>query len=177
MQDLLCNMLFVIDMQNDFITGSLGTKEAQEIVPNVVKKCRHYSENEKPIYFTRDTHYENYLDTLEGEYLPAEHCIINEFGWEIYDELKKYAEPRNVIDKHTFGYRYDYPFERYNYIPKQIEICGLCTDICVISNALILRAKFPNTKIYCDHTCCAGTTPFKHEAALNVMKSCQIEII
>ena len=187
MQDLLCDVLIVIDMQNDFITGSLGTKEAQEIVPNVVEKCKHYSENNKPIYFTQDTHYRNYLTTLEGKYLPIIHCKTNSFGWEIHEDLKAYIEPYCKYKKETFGYIEKYAFERdeidgylfesNRYAPNSIEICGLCTDICVISNALILRAKFPNTKIYCDHTCCAGTTPFKHEAALNVMKSCQIEII
>lgn len=167
------DVLIVIDMQNDFIDGSLGTPEAQAIVPKVKEKIKKYKKAGKDIIFTKDTHFENYLDTFEGKNLPVEHCIKGTEGWKINKELntKVYA---NVIHKKTFGYL-DWNVHINNY--ESIEIVGLCTDICVISNALILRAWFPNSTITVDASCCAGVTPEKHKAALEVMKSCQIEVI
>jgi len=162
--------LIVIDMQNDFVTGSLGTKEAQAIVPNVKKKIQEYVNRGDQIIFTRDTHYSNYLETQEGKMLPVEHCIYDTEGWEIVDEL----EVMNCIyvNKPSFGWD---GWLKLNY--EEIELIGVCTDICVISNALILKAQFPEVKITVDASCCAGVTPGLHEAALKVMKSCQINVI
>ena len=169
-------VLIIIDMQNDFITGALGTPEAKRIVPKVVDYLNNY---EGKVIFTRDTHYKNYLNTLEGTKLPITHCIRDTWGWEICDELKPYAE--KIINKETFG------FSDWEYLlnvnttrktaPDEIAICGLCTDICVISNALILRAAYPNVRIYVHKDMCAGVTPELHEQALEVMKSCQIDVI
>lgn len=163
-------ILIVIDMQNDFVTGSLGTKEAQAIVPNVKKKIQEYVNRGDQIIFTRDTHYSNYLETQEGKMLPVEHCIYDTEGWEIVDEL----EVMNCIyvNKTSFGWD---GWLKLNY--EEIELIGVCTDICVISNALILKAQFPEVKITVDASCCAGVTPGLHEAALKVMKSCQINVI
>ncbi|MCR4841579.1 MAG: cysteine hydrolase [Lachnospiraceae bacterium] len=162
--------LIVIDMQNDFIDGSLGTKEAVAIVDNVKKKISEYKSRGDEIIFTRDTHGENYLSTNEGKHLPVEHCIEETFGWEIREGLE--TDGATYINKPTFGYVgwSDFDFE-------EIEIVGLCTDICVVSNALILKALYPEIKITVDSSCCAGVTPESHEAALTTMKMCQIEII
>ena len=162
--------LIVIDMQNDFIDGSLGSKEAVEIVPAVKEKINEYRANGDEVIFTRDTHHENYLNTNEGHYLPVVHCIENTKGWEIREGL--YFEGAEIINKPSFGYTgwKEKSFE-------EIEIIGLCTDICVVSNALILKALFPEIKISVDPKCCAGVTPDSHNAALETMKMCQIEII
>ena len=174
-------ILIVVDMQNDFIDGSLGTKEAQAIVPKVRDKIEEYCKEDYTIFFTKDTHKDEYLDTLEGKYLPIEHCIHNTKGWNTPLELltvpgMKYAYNFFMINKNTFGFM-DWEIWINEQDLGSIEICGLCTDICVISNALILRALFPNTRIICDASCCAGTTSEKHKAALDVMESCQIEIV
>lgn len=165
-------VLIVVDMQNDFINGSLGTKEAQAIVPNVKRKIQEYRQRGDEIIFTRDTHQENYLDTQEGKKLPVKHCIENTYGWQIAEELK--MENCKYINKPTFGWLYwkDFVCE-YD----EIELVGLCTDICVVSNALILKATFPETEITVDASCCAGVTPESHKAALTTMKMCQINII
>lgn len=194
-------VLIVIDMQNDFITGSLGTPEAQAIVPKVITKIK--SKPWDSIIFTRDTHYNekdfySYEDTLEGEKLPVKHCILGERGWQLNENVlaaAKNGTPIKYIDKPTFGsrrllyYIRDAIADMTTYfnlqdcddkvcdIDVEVEICGLCTDICVISNALLLRAAFPNMKITCDSSCCAGVTPEKHLAALEVMRSCQIDVI
>lgn len=164
--------LIVVDMQVDFITGSLGSKLAEDIVPNVVGKVKNF---DGKIIFTRDTHQANYLETQEGQKLPVEHCIKDTEGWQICDELKPYAN--KIIDKVTFG-----SVELPEIIKKdaeeieEIELCGLCTDICVISNAMILKAAFPETKISIDAKCCAGVSIESHNTALNAMKAVQIEI-
>ena len=166
--------LIVIDMQNDFIDGALGTKEAQAIVPNVKKKIEEYKARGDTIVFTRDTHFDNYFETNEGKHLPVKHCIRNTRGWEIADGLV--LEGSNIFDKHTFGYAYwrDYiKIEQFT----DIELVGLCTDICVVSNALILKAQFPEINITGDASCCAGVTPESHQAALTTMKMCQINVI
>ena len=163
--------LIVIDMQNDFIDGALGTKEAQAIVPNVKKKIEEYSMRGDEVIFTRDTHHKNYLETNEGNHLPVEHCINGTYGWLIADEVN-YPEYRH-INKATFGYtmwEYEGNFE-------EVELVGLCTDICVVSNALILKAQFPEINITVDASCCAGVTPESHKAALTTMKMCQINVI
>lgn len=165
--------LIVVDMQNDFVSGSLGTKEAQAVTEQVVKKTAHYIEEGLDVIFMRDTHEENYLETMEGKKLPVKHCIRGSYGWEIIDELKPYANV--IIDKPTFGstilaeYARDKGYE-------EVELIGLCTDICVVSNALLLKAHFPEMEVKVDAKCCAGVTPESHDAAVTTMKMCQITI-
>lgn len=164
--------LIVVDMQNDFITGSLGSKMAEAIIDKVVDKVKHY---DGTIIFTRDTHGKDYLNTQEGRKLPIPHCIKGTNGWEICDELKSYVE--TVVDKNTFG-SIDLPdvIKKGRSKVEEIELCGLCTDICVISNAMILKAAFPETKIVIDSECCAGVSIESHENALKAMQAVQIEV-
>ncbi len=162
--------LIVIDMQNDFITGALGTPEARAILPSVKKKIEEYSSRGDEIIFTRDTHGEDYLDTPEGRKLPVPHCIKGSDGWQVSAEL--YKDCSEIIDKPSFGYTGwgDRSFS-------EIELVGVCTDICVVSNALILKALYPDVKITVDGSCCAGVTPESHSAALITMSMCQIDVI
>ena len=169
------NALIVIDMQNDFIDGSLGTKEAQAIVGNVVSLVSAAADDRDTIIiFTQDTHQKNYLETSEGKKLPVEHCIKPQKGWEICPSLIPYAKNATVIEKPTFG---------STALPDavkdadEIMLVGLCTDICVISNALLLKAFYPEKKITIDARCCAGVTPESHQNALSAMKMCHIDII
>ena len=165
--------LIVVDMQVDFITGSLGSTLATAIVPNVIEKIKNF---DGKVIFTRDTHFENYMNTQEGKNLPVPHCIKGSYGWQICDELKPYAEI--ILDKITFG-----SIELPKFIEdlgdpiEKIELCGLCTDICVISNAFVLKAAFPEVPIVVDSSCSAGVTIESHNNALNAMKAIQIEII
>lgn len=165
--------LIVVDMQKDFITGSLGSELAVKIVPDVVKKVKNF---DGKVIFTRDTHFADYMQTQEGKKLPVQHCIKDTDGWQICDELKDYAI--DVVDKITFG-SVDLPgmLKDYGNEIDEIELCGLCTDICVISNAMILKANFPETKIVVDAKCCAGVSVESHKTALNAMKAVQIEIL
>ena len=170
-------VLVVVDMQNDFITGSLGTPEAQAIVPNVKKKIEEAAKNGDLIVYTKDTHFHDYLDTMEGKKLPVEHCIYDSEGWQIPDELLPPVGYTNVetFEKFTFGSYKLVDFLAWN--SDEIELVGLCTDICVVSNALLLKAKLYNTaEISVDATCCAGVTPETHEAALKTMEMCQINV-
>ena len=166
-------LLVVVDMQKDFVNGSLGTKEADGIVANVQAKIEKYKSDGWSIVFTRDTHPADYLQSQEGQKLPVEHCIKGTDGWEIIPELRKYVE--NVIDKPTFG-----STELVSYVGNEnvesIELIGLCTDICVVSNALLLKANYPELPIAIDVSCCAGVTIASHEAALVTMKMCQIDL-
>lgn len=170
-------LLVVVDMQNDFINGSLGTSEAQAIVPKVKAKIEEYHRNKQEIIFTRDTHNIDYLKTQEGRNLPVEHCIKGTEGWQITDVLNadKMATYEH-IDKPSFGFT---KWNLYNALAEydEIELVGLCTDICVISNALLLKAFYPEIKITVDARCCAGVTPTSHKNALEAMKMCQINII
>ena len=170
-------ILVVIDMQNDFIDGSLGTKEAQQIVPRVVEKIKEY--DPWNIYLTRDTHYENYLDTQEGRNLPVEHCIEGTHGWQLNDAVAKAAEKATVIDKPTFGSNRLAGLLMTERAQEalEIELVGLCTDICVVSNALLFKAAMPEAPITVDASCCAGVTPESHRHALETMKMCQIRVI
>ncbi len=168
-------VLCVIDMQNDFIDGALGTAEAVAIVDNVREKIDLYRKNGDMVIFTRDTHFENYMETYEGKNLPVPHCIKGSDGWQISDKLE--VGESTVIDKPTFG-----SIELAEYMAsldgvEEIEFAGLCTDICVISNALLLKAKLHETPISVDSSCCAGVTPQSHNNALEAMKMCQIKII
>ncbi len=169
-------ILVVIDMQNDFIDGSLGTKEAQSIVGNVIGKIGEYKPEN--IYATRDTHYENYLETSEGRNLPVVHCVKDTDGWQIRKDVEEAMPKAKIIDKTTFGSTdlADMLFAKNDKEPIEIELVGLCTDICVVSNALLLKAKMPEVKISVDSECCAGVTPQTHKAALETMKMCQINI-
>lgn len=172
-------ILVVVDMQNDFIDGSLGTEEARNIVESVCEKIIEFGGQ---IFVTQDTHSDNYLETLEGRHLPVEHCIANTEGWLINSFIRNALKSKNYafIEKEIFG-----SMKLVDQIAKildkgvkgSIEIVGLCSDICVVSNALMLRSAFPNTEITVDASCCAGVTPDKHKAAMEVMKSCQINVI
>ena len=168
-------LLLVIDMQNDFINGALGTKEAVAIVKKVQKKIAEYRKQGFPVIFTKDTHKENYSTTQEGKNLPAPHCIENTHGWEIAPEME--VKNAKVITKPTFGSIELAKYIETHYPLAEIELVGLCTDICVISNALVLKAFFPETKITVDSACCAGVTPKSHKNALEAMKMCQITVI
>lgn len=175
------NILVVVDMQNDFIDGSLGTPEAEAIVANVVKKIKNF---DGAVVYTQDTHQSDYLNTPEGQHLPIEHCIQGTTGWEISKTVMTALNKKGIcfnIKKTTFGdihYLFDI-ISRFgtNYNDLNIEIVGLCTDICVISNALILKAQFPAAEITVDASCCAGTSPSNHSAALQVMRACQINVV
>lgn len=168
-------LLVVVDMQKDFVDGALGTKEARAIVDNVVKKVAKEKEAKTQIIFTMDTHEANYLETLEGKNLPVEHCVRETKGWQLIPSLRLLADGCKIIEKPTFGSTVlahlaasgDYD---------EIELIGLCTDICVISNALLLKAAVPETPISIDASCCAGVTPESHKNALEAMKMCQIII-
>ena len=162
--------LIVIDMQNDFIDMALGTKEAVAIVPKVKAKIEKYVKNGNEIIFTRDTHFEDYLNTTEGKNLPVKHCIKGTKGWEIADGL--YVEGSKIIDKPNFGWP-NWNKEKF----ESVELVGLCTDICVVSNALIIKTQFPDAQVKVDSSCCAGVTPESHESALKTMKMCQVEIV
>lgn len=162
--------LIVVDMQNDFIDMALGTKQAVEIVPRVKKKIDEYINNGCEVIFTRDTHADNYLDTPEGKKLPVVHCVKGTRGWEIADGL--YVDGCKIIDKPNFGW------DKWNEEDfEEVELVGLCTDICVVSNALIIKAMFPNSRVSVDSSCCAGVTQDSHNAALKTMQMCQIDIL
>jgi len=162
--------LIVIDMQNDFVDMALGTAEAVQIVPKVKQKIEEYRKNGHEIIYTRDTHSENYLETAEGKKLPVKHCIQGTKGWQIVDGL--YAEGCKVIDKPNFGWPH---WDRESL--EDVLLVGLCTDICVVSNALIIKAAFPDARITVDSSCCAGVTVESHNAALKTMQMCQIDIM
>jgi len=167
-------LLIVVDMQNDFITGALGSPQAEKILPLVKKKIEKRKASGYHVLFTRDTHHDDYLSTQEGRLLPVVHCVEGTYGHEIAGELDMYCS--TVFDKPDFGSikladivaagSYD-----------EIELCGLCTDICVVSNALILKARLPEAKVTVDASCCAGTTEEGHNAALLTMKTCQVNIL
>lgn len=169
-------LLLVIDMQNDFIDGALGTSEAEAIVDRVVKKIEQYPTAD--IFATRDTHPENYLETQEGRYLPVVHCVEGTSGWKLNSKIAAALKDAAVIDKPTFGSKE--LAERVAVLAQEddldITLVGLCTDICVISNALLLKAFLPETPIRVIADCCAGVTPESHKAALDTMRMCQIQI-
>ena len=174
-------ILLVIDMQNDFLEGALRNEEGIRIIPNVVNKINEYKKNNDLIIATRDTHQANYMETQEGKNLPVVHCIENTYGWEINDKVKNALGDVLVFDKPTFGSvdLASYLYDEYNGIENELEIelVGVCTDICVISNALLIKANLPEAKIKLDASCCAGVTIASHNAAISAMKSCQINVI
>ena len=166
-------ILVVVDMQKDFIDGALGTAEAVAIVPGVIEKIKEYENSDSLVIYTKDTHFENYMDTREGRHLPVPHCIKGTAGHEIPDEILRGHDL--IIEKPTFG-----STELVSYLESiefdEIELIGLCTDICVVSNALLIKARFPEREVSVDSSCCAGVTPATHEAALTTMKMCQINV-
>ena len=167
--------LVVIDVQNDFVTGSLGTAEAVEMLPRLLDKMGSF---EGAILMTQDTHGADYLSTQEGKMLPVEHCIEGTEGWEFPEKVEALRESRGarVYEKPTFGSTRLVSELKRLYDSgelESVELVGLCTDICVISNALMIKAAMPELPVYVDPACCAGVTPEKHEAALEVMRSCQ----
>jgi len=194
-------VLILIDMQNDFISGSLANKDAQAAIPAILEKIKNFDGD--AIYLTMDTHQKNYLETSEGHKLPVEHCIYATKGWEIDERVRDAVEARELlgmkveyITKPTFGsveptvsceksltelildMELKAAHEASKKVAMEIEMCGFCTDICLISNALILKAfTYDFAEITVDSACCAGVTPEKHNAALEVMKSCQINVI
>ena len=162
--------LIVVDMQNDFIDMALGTPEAVAIVPKVKARIQAAVAAGEEILYTRDTHAENYLETPEGKKLPVPHCIRGTKGWEIAEGL--YVPGCRIIDKPNFGW----PNWNAECL-EEVELIGLCTDICVVSNALIIKATFPEAKVSVNSACCAGVTPATHDAALATMNMCQIDIL
>lgn len=169
------DVLVVVDMQNDFIDGALGTKEAEAIVPHVKEKIRSF---EGTVLFTRDTHTEDYMNTQEGRNLPVPHCIKGTKGWEIREELDALRKTA-AIDKGTFGSSV-LPEKLLELQKKeeirQITFVGLCTDICVISNVMLTKAFLPEVEIHVDAACCAGVSPQTHQNALEAMKVCQVKV-
>jgi nicotinamidase-related amidase len=169
------NILVVVDMQKDFIDGALGTKEAVAIVDNVAEAIRAF---EGEVVFTRDTHFDNYIKTQEGRNLPVPHCIKDTEGWQLDKKLEVIrTADMKVFDKLTFG-----SVELAQYLKsindlESVTLIGLCTDICVISNALLIKAYLPEVKISVIEKCCAGVTPDSHKNAISAMKMCQIEIV
>lgn len=169
-------ILVVVDMQKDFIDGALGTGEAQKIVPAVVEKIKSYPVED--IYVTKDTHHPDYLETSEGKQLPVVHCVKGTPGWELEKEIAALTQDAYTVEKPTFG-----SIELMELLKREneketleIELVGVCTDICVVSNALLLKAAMPENVIRVDKSCCAGVTPKSHEAALTTMQMCQIEV-
>lgn len=170
--------LVVIDVQNDFVTGSLGTKEAQAMLPRLIEKVKAF---DGEILMTRDTHEVDYMETQEGRMLPVPHCIRGTEGWALVPELEAIRVEQNlkVYDKPCFGSLelvadMKAAYERGEL--ESLELVGICTDICVVSNALMLKSTMPELPMYVDAECCAGVTPEKHEAALEVMRSCQVNV-
>ena len=166
-------ILVVVDMQNDFIDGALGTPEAVAIVPAVIEKIKEYEQNGDTVIYTKDTHFEDYLKTAEGHKLPVEHCIKGTPGHDVPKEILRSHEL--IFEKLTFG-----SVELVDYLDTlefdSLELVGICTDICVVSNALLIKAHFPEKEISVDSSCCAGVTPETHTAALTTMRMCQITV-
>ena len=166
--------IVVVDMQNDFVDGALGTQEAQAMLPRLVEKLKAEQTAGTVLVFTMDTHGADYLETQEGKKLPVEHCIRGTAGWQIADVLQPFVrEAAAVIEKPTFGAT-ALPAVLADY--DEIEFVGLCTDICVISNALLAKAFYPEKRICVDAACCAGVTPESHANALAAMRMCQVEV-
>lgn len=171
-------ILFVIDMQVDFVTGALANEEAQKIIDRIAEKVKAYQDAGDYVFFTRDTHGESYMDTQEGRLLPVEHCIQGSAGWEIVDGLKAFATEANTLDKPSFG-SLELPkwvYKKTDGDFEEMEFCGVCTDICVISNAMIMKAAFPEVTLTVDSSCCAGVSVESHKTALDAMAACQMMI-
>lgn len=160
----------VVDVQIDFVDGALGSTQAQAMIPQLVDKLKNIQND---LIFTQDTHKANYLETAEGRFLPITHCIKNTPGWYLVPEIEPFAKKGQVIEKASFGStRLPSMLKKYD----DVELCGLCTDICVISNALLIKAFYPEKNIIIDSSCCAGSSQEAHDAALLVMKKCGCQI-
>ena len=174
------NILIVVDMQKDFVTGALASAEAQAILPKVKEKIEVYDRAGKEIIFTRDTHGEDYMQTNEGKHLPVPHCIKGTDGWQICAELTDgITSEYKTVDKPTFGFlgwKDVLASETADGSDLDIEMIGVCTDICVVSNALLLKALYPEATVRVDAGCCAGVTPEAHAAALVTMRACQVDV-
>ena len=170
----MSRLLVVVDMQKDFIDGALGTREAQAILPQVELRIREYVEAGDEVVFTLDTHFDNYMDTMEGKKLPVPHCIKGTPGWKLHPALEAFEGKR--FEKPSFG-----SISLAEYAAKggyaSVELIGLCTDICVISNALLVKTETPETPVFVKENCCAGVTPESHDNALKAMRMCQIDVI
>ena len=182
----MTDMLIVVDMQRDFITGALGSAEARAIVPAVASRIRRAQEEGTQVVFTLDTHGEDYMTTREGRFLPVPHCIQGTAGWALEPDIAKTCKPGMIsFEKPTFGSTALCQHVAALAAAKgcvdgagfRVELCGVCTDICVISNALLIKAALPEADILINGTLCAGVTPQKHEAALETLRSCQIEVL
>lgn len=181
----MTDMLIVVDMQRDFVSGSLGSAEAQAIVPAVAARIRRAAEEGEQVVLTLDTHEEDYLSTREGRFLPVPHCLRGSEGWALEPEIAKACQPGMLsFEKPTFG-----SAKLTHYVAAAaakkgcpdgkgmcIELCGVCTDICVVSNALLIKAALPEADLIVDSALCAGVSPARHEAALETLRSCQIEV-
>lgn len=170
-------ILVVVDMQKDFVDGTLGTQEAQKIVAGIIRRIKEYPKEN--VFATRDTHTEDYLETSEGKHLPVVHCIRGSEGWQVVEEIEALILPDHIIDKPTFGsLKLALQLKKISEQEEiAIELVGVCTDICVVSNALLLKAQMPEVPITVNSACCAGVTPQSHDAAIQTMKMCQIEIV
>jgi nicotinamidase-related amidase len=169
-------LLVIVDMQNDFVHGALDTEEARAIIPAIQEKLRQATAENKQIIFTRDTHHEDYLQTQEGKFLPVKHCIENTWGWNIIPELVEFADQAEFIfDKPSFG---SYMLAEHVAVEEfeEVELCGVCTDICVVSNVLGIKMFDPEVLITVDALACAGITPASHTAALTTMRMCQVNV-
>ena len=181
----MTDLLIVIDMQRDFRSGALGSPEARAIPPAVAARLRRAKQEGTPVVLTLDTHETNYMDTREGRFLPVPHCIRDTQGWTLEPEIAAECTPDMMsFEKPTFGStelcRYVCALAEKKNAPEgrglTVELCGVCTDICVVSNALLIKAALPEADLVVDASLCAGVTPQKHEAALETLRSCQIEV-
>lgn len=178
------NYLILVDCQNDFVSGSLGTAAARGVMPNIVKKIEQARKNHDIVFYTMDTHNEDYHATQEGRNLPVAHCIKDTWGWELHQDIKKalncYPSKCKVL-KYSFGAPQLLPsmwkYAQLFGMPNKIEVVGLCTDVCVIVNTMLIKSEFHEREISVDASCCAGTTKENHINALNAMKQCQIKIV
>ncbi len=171
-------VLVVIDMQYDFVEGALGSEAAQAVVPRIVDKIKAYQDAGYEVICTQDTHGENYLNTQEGILLPVVHCVADTSGWEIVLPIQEVLKAgTHYISKNTFGSFEIAPLIYGLGDVESVELVGVCTDICVVSNALVLKAALPEVAVYVDANCCAGTTPERHKDALRVMQSCHVKLI
>lgn len=184
-------VLVIVDMQNDFIFGPLGTAESKAVVPVMVERLKEYEQEQPLVLFTKDTHHSDYMDTYEGQNLPIPHCVEDTMGWSICKNISSVVD-RNPnfyfysdedimssrIYKNTFGsIRLAELINEYEDQIDEVIFMGVCTDICVVSNALLVKAYCPELKITVDASCCAGTTPENHKAALQTMKMCHINVV
>ena len=166
--------LVVVDMQKDFTDGVLGSADAVKIIPRVKELCESF---DGEVIFTRDTHTENYLETQEGRRLPVRHCIKDTDGWQLSDTLQEISKDAHIIDKPTFGSIALAEYIKSKNDAESVLLCGVCTDICVISNAMLLKAFLPEVTVAVKEDACAGITPESHNTAISAMKSCQIDIV